>query len=70
MLFRRSTENKWNISQNFTTARAITINTMASSLSNTPFSALLQATQRGHYITFFTLVGDISRRQVIFHVGR
>ena len=46
------------------------INTMASSLSNTPFSALLQATQRGRYITFFTLVGDISRRQVIFHVGR
>ena len=41
MLFRRSTENEWNISQNFTTARA-----------------------------FFTLVGDISRRQVIFHVGR
>ena len=33
---------------------------MASSLSNTPFSALLQATQRGRYITFFTLVGDIS----------
>ena len=28
------------------------------------------ATQRGRYITFFTLVGDISRRQVIFHVGR
>ena len=26
--------------------------------------------QRGSYITFFTLVGDISRRQVIFHVGR
>ena len=46
------------------------INTMASSLSNTPFSALLQATQRGRYITFFTLVGDISRRQVIFCVGR
>ena len=57
MLFRRSTENEWNISQNFTTARAIIIiNTMA--------------TQRGRYITFFTLVGDISRRQVIFHVGR
>ena len=37
--------------------------------SNTPFSALLQATQRGRYITFFTLVGNISRRQVIFHVG-
>ena len=68
MLFRRSTDNEWNISQNFTTARAIT--TMASSLSNTPFSALLQATQRGRYITFFTLVGDISRRQVIFHIGR
>ena len=33
---------------------------MASSLSNTPFSALFQA----------TLVGDISCRQVIFHVGR
>ena len=66
MLFRRSTEDEWNISQNFTTARAI-INTMA---SNTPFSALLQATQRGRYIMFFTLVGDISRRQVIFHVGR
>ena len=48
----------------------IIINTMASSLSNTPFSALLQATQRGRYITFFTLVDDISRRQVIFHVGR
>ena len=43
---------------------------MASSLSNTPFSALFQATQRGRYITFFTLIGDISRRQVIFHVGR
>ena len=28
------------------------------------------ATQQGRYITFFTLVGDISRRQVIFHVGR
>ena len=29
------------------------------------------ATQRGRYITFFTLVGDtISHRQVIFHVGR
>ena len=26
--------------------------------------------QRRSYITFFTLVGDISRRQVIFHVGR
>ena len=35
-----------------------------------PFSALLQATQQGRYITFFTLVGDISRRQVIFHIGR
>ena len=34
------------------------------------FFALLQATQRGRYITFFTLVGDIPRRQVIFHVGR
>ena len=45
MLFPHSTENEWNISQNFTTARAITI-------------------------TFFMLVGDISRRQVIFHVGR
>ena len=56
MLFRRSTENEWNISQNFTTACAITCYTMA--------------TQRGSYITFFTLVGDISRRQVIFHVGR
>ena len=38
--------------------------------SNTPFSILLQATQRGRYITFFTLVGDISGRQVIFHVSR
>ena len=37
--------------------------------SNTTFSALLQATQRGCYITFFTLVGDILRRQVIFHIG-
>ena len=54
MLFRRSTENEWNISKNFTTARAITyINTMASSLSNTPFSALLQATQRGALYHFF-----------------
>ena len=70
MLFRRSTENEWNITQNFTTACAININTMASSLSNIPFSVLLQATQRGRYITFFTLVGDISRRPVIFHVGR
>ena len=61
MLFRRSTENEWNISQNFTTARAIT-------LANTPFSALLQATQRGRYITFFTLVGDIPRRQVILEM--
>ena len=52
MLFRRSTENEWNISQNFTTARAITY------------------TKLGSYITLFTLVGDISRRQVIFHVGR
>ena len=43
---------------------------MASSLSNTPFSALFQATQQGRYITFFMLVGDISCRQVIFHVGR
>ena len=58
MLFRRSTENEWNMSQNLTTASAI-IKTMASSLSNTPFSVLLQATQRGRYITFFTLVGDI-----------
>ena len=56
MLFRRSTENEWNISQNFTTARAITY--------------YYRGTQRGRYITFFTLVGDISRRQVIFHVGR
>ena len=71
MLFRRSTKNESNISQNFTSARAIIYNTKASSLSNTPFSALLQATQRGSYITFFTLVGgNISRRQVIFHVGR
>ena len=38
--------------------------------SNTPFSTQLQATQRGRYITFFTLVGDISGRQVIFHVDR
>ena len=67
MLFRRSTENEWNISQNFMTARAITY------LYHgffTLFSAQLQATQRGRYITFFTLVGDISRRQVIFHVSR
>ena len=49
VLFRRSTEKEWNISQNFKTARA---------------------TQRERYITFFTLVGDISRRQVIFQVGR
>ena len=48
MLFRRSTENEWNISQNFTTARAIT---------------LIPWLQRRSYITFFTLVGDISRRQ-------
>ena len=54
MLFRRSTENEWNISQNFMTACAI----------------IYMATQRGHYITFFTLVGDISCRQVIFHIGR
>ena len=49
------------------------INTMSSSFfysSNSTFSALLHAAQRGRYITFFTLVGDISRRQVIFHVGR
>ena len=52
MLFRRSTENEWNISQNFTTARA---NTMATT---------------GELYHFFTLVRDISRRQVIFHVGR
>ena len=56
VLFRRSTENEWNISQNFTTARAIHINTMA--------------TQLERYITFFTFVGDISCRQVIFHGGR
>ena len=53
VLFRRSTENEWNISRNFMTARAIIYYTMASSLSNIPFSALLQATQQGRYITFF-----------------
>ena len=56
MLFLRSNENEWNISQNFMTAHAITYYTMA--------------TQRGSYITVFTMVGDISRRQVTFHVGR
>ena len=56
MLFHRSTENEWDIYQNFTTARAI-INTMATQW-------------RGALYHFFTLVGDISRRQVIFHVGR
>ena len=56
MLFRRSTKNEWNISQNFMTARAIIL--------------IPWLHNGGRYITFFTLVGDISRRQVIFHVGR
>ena len=34
------------------------------------YNILIPWLQRGSYITFFTLVGDISRRQVIFHVGR
>ena len=33
------------------------------------YNILIPWLQRGSYITFFTLVGDISRRQVIFHVG-
>ena len=53
MLFRHSTENEWNISQNFTTARAI-----------------YHGYNGGAISLFFTLVGDISRRQVIFHAGR
>ena len=32
------------------------------------YNILIPWLQRGSYITFFTLVGDISRRQVIFHV--
>ena len=55
MLFRHSTENEWNISQNFTSACAITIPWLHNG---------------GAISLFFTLVGDISRRQVIFHVGR
>ena len=35
-----------------------------------PCSNIFHGTQRGRYITFFMLVGDISRRQVIFHIGR
>ena len=34
------------------------------------YNILIPWLQRGSYITFFTLVRDISRRQVIFHVGR
>ena len=56
MLFRRSTENEWNISQNFTTARAKTY--------------YYHGYTTGMLYHFFQLVGDISRRQVIFHVGR
>ena len=54
MLFRRSTENEWNISQNFTTTRAIT---------------LIPWHTAAALYHFLTLVGDISRPQVIFHVG-
>ena len=32
------------------------------------YNILIPWLQRGSYITFFMLVGDISRRQVIFHV--
>ena len=57
MLFRRSTENEWNIIPEFHDFPCYNnINTMA--------------TQRGRYITFFKLVDDISCRQVIFHAGR
>ena len=55
MLFLRSTENEWNISHNFTTARVITYQ--------------YHGTQRRRYITFFTLVGDSSRRQVCVQLG-
>ena len=51
-LYRKRVE----LSQNFTTARAITY--------------LYHGYTTGVLYHFFTLVGDISRRQVIFHVGR
>ena len=49
MLFHGSTENELNISQK---------------IHDCPcYNILIPWLQRGSYITFFTLVGDISRRQ-------